>query len=402
MSARLPKWEIGPRYQLVRKIGKGTYGSVFEAQDLQTNEKVAIKNVKSLFEYNIEAKHMLREICIMRTLNHPNIVKIKDVVIPKSSEDYNNVYIVMEYADADLKKLTKSPTYLDHSQVRFLMYQAICGCRYMHSAYVMHRDIKPANILINSDCSLKICDFGLSRSYRRLNQNFEEGASNLGRDIREDDDGIRGSTKVSRILTGHVVTRWYRAPEVILMEKEYGKEMDIWSLGCVFAEMLGMKRENVSQHIERAPLFPGKSCFPLSPDLNTSNTKAGYPVSDNDQLSMIFQIVGTNQSYDFITDPKALKYVQAYPPINPKNLREIYPGISPNELDLLTRMLSFSPRQRITLEQAINHPYFFPVRDPTFEFLAEAHADFIFDSDADIPLPALREIFRREIINFSH
>lgn len=401
MSVRVPKWEVGPRYQLIRKIGKGTYGSVFEAKDIETNECVAIKNVKSIFEYEFEAKHMLREICIMRTLNHPNIVKIKDVVIPKSSEHFNNVYIVMEYAESDLKKLTKSPTYLDSSQVRFLMYQAICGCRYMHSAYVMHRDIKPANILINSDCSLKICDFGLSRSYRRLNQNFEEGAQSLSHDIEEEDSRLGSSNKISRILTGHVVTRWYRAPEVILMEKEYGKEMDVWSLGCVFAEILGMLRENVSHHIERVPLFPGKSCFPLSPDLNTTSTKAGYPVAENDQLCMILSVVGTKQNYDFITDAKALNYVQAFPEIPAKNLKDSYPAINSHEFDLLTRMLSFNPRQRITLEQALNHPYFFPVRDPVYERLANAPADFIFDSD-DIDLPSLREIFRREISSFSH
>ncbi|OMJ89628.1 hypothetical protein SteCoe_8165 [Stentor coeruleus] len=397
MSIHLPKWEIGPRYKLLRKIGKGTYGSVFEGKDMNTNERVAIKNIKSLFEYEVEAKHMLREICIMRTLNHPNIVKIKDVVIPKSSEDYNNVYIVMEYAEADLKKLTKSPTYLDHSQVRFLMYQAICGCRYMHLANVLHRDIKPANILINSDCSLKICDFGLSRSYRRLNQNFEEGASNLTRN----DDDIRCSNKLQRILTGHVVTRWYRAPEVILMEKEYGKEMDIWSLGCVFAEMLGMIRENVPHHIERIPLFPGKSCFPLSPDFNTTSTKAGYPVAENDQLNMIFQIVGTLPAYDFVTDPKALKYLKAYPEIKPKSLSEIYPAITTNELDLLNRMMMFNPRERITLDQAINHPYFFPVRDPNLEINPVTQADFEFDSDTEMDMVSLKELFRKEISSFN-
>lgn len=108
------------------------------------------------------------------------------------------------------------------------MYQAICGCLYMHSASLMHRDLKPANILINTDWSLKICDFGLSSSYRRLNQNFEE-LSKLC-DYEEEESMESGSNKVSRVLTGHVATRWYRAPEVILMEKEYGKEMDVWSL----------------------------------------------------------------------------------------------------------------------------------------------------------------------------
>lgn len=402
MSERLPKWNIGPKYELVRKVGKGTYGSVFEARDTTIGEKIAIKNVKSIFEDEIEAKHMLREICIMRTLDHPNIVKIKDIIIPVNSDSYNNVYIAMEYAEADLKKLCKSPTYLDHSQVRFLMYQAICGCRYMHSANIMHRDIKPANILINSNCSLKICDFGLSRSYRRLN--FEEGVENSKREQWdhgvEDDPNQRAKKGISRILTGHVVTRWYRAPEVILMEREYGKEMDVWSLGCVFAEMLGMIRENIPQYVERTPLFPGKSCFPLSPDLSTNEMKAGYPCSEFDQLSLIFQIVGTNQDLTFITDPKARRYVEAFPPTPPKDLRENFPAITSSELDLLKKMLSFNPRKRITLDQALNHPYFFPVRDNNYEILAKAPADFVFDGEQEVDLFTLREIFRREVSRY--
>ena len=279
------------------------------------------------------------------------------------------------------------------------MYQAICGCLYMHSASLMHRDLKPANILINTDWSLKICDFGLSSSYRRLNQNFEE-LSKLC-DYEEEESMESGSNKVSRVLTGHVATRWYRAPEVILMEKEYGKEMDVWSLGCVFAELLGMLRENVPQHIERAPLFPGKSCFPLSPDLNTSGSKAGYPVAENDQLSMIFQVVGSKQNFDFITDAKAINYVRAFPEIPPRDLRLNYPAITTNELDLLIGMLSFNPRQRITLEQALNHPYFFPVRNENFEKLAAVPADFIFDHNSGIDLISLREIFRKEISRYS-
>lgn len=400
MSERSPKWNLGPKYDLTRKLGKGTYGSVFEAKDNTTNERLAIKNVKSIFEDLTEAKHMLREICIMRTLNHPNIVKIKDIIIPPDSENYNNVYIAMEFADADLKKLCKSPTYLDHSQVRFLIYQAICGCRYMHSANIMHRDIKPANILINSNCSLKICDFGLSRSYGRLNKNFEETYESSKRetlDKREEDDLAKHSKKMLRTLTGHVVTRWYRAPEVILMEREYGKEIDVWSLGCVFAEMLGMIRENIPQYVERTPLFPGKSCFPLSPDLSTHEMKAGYPCSENDQLSLIFQIVGTQQDFSFISDPKARKYVEAFPKTMSKDLREIFPAATANELDLLTKMIMFNPRDRISLDQALNHPYFFPVRDQNYEVLERDPAYFDFDGDHEMDMLAIREHFRREV-----
>ncbi|CAG9332014.1 unnamed protein product [Blepharisma stoltei] len=403
INTKLPNWEVGPRYRLVRRIGKGTYGSVCEAIDLQTNQRVAIKNVKALFDDVIEAKHMLREISIMRTLNHINIIKIVNIFTPSASQEFNNVYIVMEHAEADLKKLSKSPTYLEHNHIKHLMYQAVCGMRYMHSANVLHRDIKPANILINSNCTLKICDFGLSRSYRSLNQNFESQAENNMNEER--DMNARGFQKgFKRILTGHVVTRWYRAPEVILLEKEYGKEMDVWSLGCVFAEMLQMIRENNQEFIERCPLFPGKSCFPLSPDLNTANMRAGYPCSESDQLNVIFQIIGTPSAEDlrFISDEKAIRYVQSFPFIPSKDLREYFPACTAEEIDLLQRLLTFSPHRRITLDQALQHPYFAMIRDPNLERLAETPADFIFDRDTDIDMQTLRDLFRREINRYNH
>lgn len=208
MSAALPNWNLPPRYQLTKKIGQGTYGSVCAATDLNTNEKVAIKSIKALFDDQIVATRMLREISIMRSLNHPNIIKIKKILIPSDTEDFNTVHIVMEHADSDLKKVTRSPTFLDHDQVRFLMYQAICGCKYMHSADILHRDIKPANILINSNCSLKICDFGLSRSYAKISENFERKAEHR-MEIDEDTNGReRQFKRVSkRILTDHVATR---------------------------------------------------------------------------------------------------------------------------------------------------------------------------------------------------
>ena len=164
--------------------------------------------------------------------------------------------------------------------------------------------------------------------------------------------------------------------------------------------MLGMIRENLPQYIERTPLFPGKSCFPLSPDLSTNEMKAGYPCSEFDQLSLIFQIVGSSQDLSFITDSKARRYIEAFPHSLPKDLREIYPAISANELDLLTKMISFNPRNRITLDQALNHPYFFPVRDTNYEILATGPADFIFDGDQEVDMFTLREIFRREVSRY--
>jgi len=247
---------------------------------------------------------MLREISILRTMNHPNIIKIKEIIVPPGNLLFDSVFIIMEFAQSDLKKLFRSPAHLDDDQIAFLAYQILCGMRYMHAAKVLHRDLKPANILINEDCTVKICDFGLSRSYSRLNEDYKNQLDSIAEEEEEpvkisDHPPEERKTQVRRLpmnrlnrneqakkakrqLTGHVVTRWYRAPEVILLEKEYSQALDVWSIGCVFAEILNMKRENASTYLDRGPLFPGKSCFPLSPDVSTSLRKGGYPSAEND------------------------------------------------------------------------------------------------------------------------
>jgi mitogen-activated protein kinase 1/3 len=119
---------------------------------------------------------------------------------------------------------------------------------------------------------------------------------------------------MKRELTGHVVTRWYRAPELILLEKDYGPAIDMWSVGCIFAELLGMMKESAPTYLDRKPLFPGKSCFPLSPDKHVKEERKGFPFSKNDQLAVIFEVIGTpcEEDKSFVTDQKALDYLQAF------------------------------------------------------------------------------------------
>lgn len=121
---------------------------------------------------------------------------------------------------------------------------------------------------------------------------------------------------MKRELTGHVVTRWYRAPELILLEKDYGPAIDMWSVGCIFAELLGMMKESAPTYLDRKPLFPGKSCFPLSPDKHVKEERGGFPFSRNDQLAVIFEVIGTPNEEDrsYVTDAKALEYLNAFPP----------------------------------------------------------------------------------------
>jgi mitogen-activated protein kinase 1/3 len=399
----LPSWDLMGKYSLLKRLGKGSYGSVCLGRSNRTGQIVAIKSIKGIFDRIYDAKRILREICIMRVLNHPDIVKIIEVIVTERS--FRTIYIVMESAQSDLKKVLKSPVYLGFEQVRYMMYQAVCGLRYMHSANILHRDLKPANILINEDCSIKICDFGLSRSYIKLNRldDYDNPHAQAALDSRElgiETAGrLQGSLK-KRELTVHVVTRWYRAPELILLEKEYNKEIDIWSLGCVFAEMLSLVKANVSHYIERGALFPGMSCFPLSPDTSTSIKRAGYPCAENDQLNVIFDVIGTPDptDLDFITDPKAQQYVDSFPRKAPKPLTDFFPACGADELDILSRMLVFNPRRRISLDQLVAHRYFDSVRDVNREILADARADFIFDSQQEMSVEQLQEIFSKEIM----
>jgi mitogen-activated protein kinase 1/3 len=226
-------------------------------------------------------------------------------------ESFDSLYIVLEYAESDLKKVIKSAIHLQILHIKTVTYNLICAVKYIHSCNVLHRDLKPANILINEDCTIKVCDFGLARSTTGVEtaqwiiEGKKKDASNditvsggddeefmlkncetaeIGDDKEEaekkeeeeekkaakkekDKDEIKKRlvrTKnqrknMKRELTGHVVTRWYRAPELILLEKDYGPAIDVWSVGCIFGELLGMMKENAPTYLDRKPLFPGKS-----------------------------------------------------------------------------------------------------------------------------------------------
>lgn len=146
---------------------------------------------------------------------------------------------------------------------------------------------------------------------------------------------------LKRELTGHVVTRWYRAPEIILLEKDYGPAVDMWSIGCIFGELLGMMKESAATYLDRKPLFPGKSCFPLSPDKSLQQEKNGFPYAKDDQLALIFSVIGTPADDDmsFVTDSKALQYLVDFKKKPKVNYGDKYPGASIEALDLLDRML---------------------------------------------------------------
>ena len=210
--------------------------------------------------------------------------------------------------DTDLYKLILSAQYLTTAHIKCFLYQLLIGLKYIHSANVVHRDIKPANILVNEDCSLKICDFGLSRVIGREHlSGIEQSESSESKtDNTESVSTVSSGEKsppkaLKRQLTRHVVTRWYRAPELVLLQ-EYGTAVDVWSAGCIFAELLGMQKENVQNYRDRVALFPGKSCYPLSDDHMDNEDKNSMFVERSkdqvDQLSVIFDVIGSPSDED--------------------------------------------------------------------------------------------------------
>ena len=384
----------------------------------RTSSKVAIKRIHKIFDELMDAKHVYREMHILRQLDHRNIVRIRDIVCPnldldnpillpylnkddetimslkrsrsgslvEDIKELNELYLVFDFVDTDLYKLILSAQYLSTVHIKAFMYQLMIGLKYIHSANVVHRDIKPANILVNEDCSLKICDFGLSRVIGKergdsVYESKSSANSSTGSLNNSVDGGSSPSKKtlkpksLKRQLTRHVVTRWYRAPELILLQ-EYSCAVDVWSAGCIFAELLGMQIESVKDHHDRVALFPGKSCYPLSNDTldKVENNKS---VQDDrnrvDQLSVIFDIIGSPVADDIeqIPDATTREFLRKLPEKKPTKFKDMYPGADEGALELLHLMLQFNPRKRVTVDQTLDHPFFSDIRNPVLETVAD-------------------------------
>lgn len=380
LPARTPlpqfaSWEIDHnRFQLKKILGRGSYGAVAEAHDHLTNQRVAIKQIKDIFSVHENAKRIYREIRLLRQLDHENVVKIVHVEMPPNPKTFTDLYIVFECMDLDLAKLgkdVKQSLTLEH--VKWFLYQLVKGLKYVHSAGIIHRDIKPANILLSEACDLKICDFGLARGLEAADGDppatpVLSAASNLASPPRH----------FKRQLTKHVVTRWYRAPELPLNnDGVYDIAIDMWSTGCILAEMLQMTSTGPARR-SPLPLFPGGSCAPLSRSRSTLGTSRHIK---KDQLTMILDIVGTPRPEEFrkARTHTALEFLRNEPPRPAMDFRVKYPEASTEALDLLVRMLKFFPQDRITMDEALSHPFFASIRDPASEisFPEELHFESV-------------------------
>eukprot|EP00443_Scrippsiella_acuminata_P056670 CAMPEP_0115487216 /NCGR_PEP_ID=MMETSP0271-20121206/60840_1 /TAXON_ID=71861 /ORGANISM="Scrippsiella trochoidea, Strain CCMP3099" /LENGTH=490 /DNA_ID=CAMNT_0002915257 /DNA_START=136 /DNA_END=1604 /DNA_ORIENTATION=+ len=399
------RWRIPARYEFRQMIGTGSYGSVCEAYDRDQGRLVAVKRVRHMFEDLVDCKRILREVAILSRLRHEYVVQMYDVIAPGSSHSFDELYLVMEICDSDLKKLCRTDVTLTPLHINTLLYNLLVGVKYLHSAGIYHRDLKPANCLVNQDCSVKICDFGLSRAIGgegHLPSTPPPSSSVSSSSVTGGDGDKKAMASIGRRhLTGHVVTRWYRAPELILLQENYTTAIDLWSVGCIYAELLNML-EGVKLE-DRGPLFPGSSCFPLSPDHKHKTDYRYHTRGKHDQLSMIFNLLGTPSEEDvaILEREDARRYIRCFLPREGSGLPAKFPHAETNSIDILQRLLRFHPEERLTVDEALSHPLLADIRDPQKEKRATALVTLEFEKEPDLDESLLRRYFCREMRRFS-
>ncbi|KAF3442314.1 hypothetical protein FNV43_RR16230 [Rhamnella rubrinervis] len=336
------------RYKILEVIGKGSYGVVCAAVDTHTGEKVAIKKIHDVFEHISDAIRILREVKLLRLLRHPDIVEIKRIMLPPSKREFKDIYVVFELMESDLHQVIKANDDLTREHHQFFLYQMLRALKYMHTANVYHRDLKPKNILANANCKLKVCDFGLARV-------------------------AFSDTPTTIFWTDYVATRWYRAPELCgSFFSKYTPAIDIWSIGCIFAEVLTGK-----------PLFPGKSVV--------------------HQLDLITDLLGTPspETVSGVRNEKARRYLTEMRKKPVVQFTQKFSNADPLALRLLQRLLAFDPKDRPTAEEALADPYFKGLarveREPSCQPISKLEFEF---ERRRVTKDDIRELIYREILEY--
>ncbi|BGP39849.1 mitogen activated protein kinase [Rhodotorula kratochvilovae] len=328
------RFAVGSKYQVQDVIGEGAYGVVCSAIHKPTGQRVAIKKI-ACFDHSMFAQRTLRELKLLRFFGEnqvsENLITVVDLIKPASFDSFQEVYFIQELMETDLYRVIRTQT-LSDDHVQYFIYQTLRALKALHSANIIHRDLKPSNLLLNANCDLKVCDFGLARSVLTAEPNGGE----------------------TGFMTEYVATRWYRAPEIMLTFKQYTKAIDIWSVGCICAEMLSGR-----------PLFPGRDY--------------------HHQLTLILSVTGTPTIDEFyrINSRRSRDYLRALPFQKRRSFAELFPNASPAACDFLAKTLTFDPTKRLTVEQCLEHPYLAQYHDPEDEPVAPPLDPGFFDFDLE-------------------
>lgn len=406
------------KYTLKGKIGEGTYGKVYKAINNQTKDLVAIKkiNFESVYECNKYAKRILREIYILKLLKHDCIVKLYGIEVKEKESKIVDIFLVFEMLETDLLKMLQGNKSITLEESILILIKILIGISYLHSNNILHRDLKSGNILYNSSTKqVKICDFGFARgveyknipeenikikfmSNKKHNSNNElnlkeeiqienkvdknskhksnekdlnlsiENTNLLGKktknlNINESSNGLKSDNLnqlhnnanetrkllSKNVLSQYVSTRYYRSPEIILGQN-YGEPVDIWAVGCIFAELIKLVGKN-----KNFVLFPGTTCYPLSPPENFENNEF-----NNDQIDQILRIIGSPNEDDLtFLDKYAKMYIIEREPRIKQNFSDLFPSLNDHSdgIDLLEKMLQFNPCKRPTAKECLNAPF---------------------------------------------
>ncbi|KAG0577463.1 hypothetical protein M758_5G151000 [Ceratodon purpureus] len=331
------------KYHVGQKLGKGAYGIVWKAVDRRTNEVVALKKIFDAFQNSTDAQRTFREVMFLQEMNdHENIIKLFNVL---KAENDRDLYLVFEFMETDLHAVIRA-NILEEIHKQFIMYQLFKALKFMHSGELLHRDIKPSNLLLDSECQVKLADFGLARSVAQL----KEDAGN------------------AQVLTDYVATRWYRAPEILLGSTQYTFGVDMWSSGCILGELLNGK-----------PVFPGTSTM--------------------NQIEKILEVIGRPAPEDIaaLQSPFAATMLENMP-INTKPFHNVFPKASSEALDLLKKLLHFNPYKRMTAEEALRHPYLAQFHNPSDEPICNRIVRIPIDDNTKFTINEYRERLYAEIV----
>ncbi|KFM73960.1 Serine/threonine-protein kinase NLK, partial [Stegodyphus mimosarum] len=285
-----------------RPIGYGAFGVVWSVTDPRDGKLVALKKMPNVFQNLVSSKRVYREIKMLCFFKHENVLSALDLLQPPHIDFFQEIYVITELMQSDLHKIIVSPQPLSADHIKVFLYQILRGLKYLHSSNILHRDIKPGNLLVNSNCVLKICDFGLAR-------------------VAESD--------CNKNMTLEVVTQYYRAPELLMGARHYTWAVDIWSVGCIFAELLG-----------RRILFQAQS-----------------PIQ---QLELITDLLGTPSLQDMKYACEGAKSHILRKPQKQASLSKLYilsTHSNAEAVHLLTQMLIFNPDARISCTEALAHAY---------------------------------------------